>query len=161
MPIVHVFDRISERHPVIVNASDVPLMVHADPGRIQRVIENLLSNAIKYSPQGGTVEVSLAADGSDAVVTVRDHGIGVSAEAIPRIFEASFRAPEAVAAAPGLGLGLSIAMEIARRHGGTIDVRAAEPTGSLFTLRLPLDGSAVEGDRSVAQHLPTGGVSLH
>ena len=161
VPIVQVFDRISERHPVIVNAPDVPLIVHADTARIQRIVENLLSNAIKYSPHGGTVEVTLAADGSDAVVAVRDHGIGVSAEVIPRIFEASFRAPEAVAAAPGLGLGLSIAMEIARRHGGTIDVRPAEPNGTLFALRLPLNGSVVVGDRSVAQHLPASGVSSH
>ena len=144
-----------------MNAPDVPLMVHADTARIQRVIENLLSNAIKYSPNGGTVEVSLAADGSDAVVAVRDHGIGVSEEVIPCIFDASFRAPEAVAAAPGLGLGLSIAMEIARRHGGTIDVRPAEPNGSLFALRLPLNGSVVVNDRSVAQHLPAIGVSSH
>jgi len=159
LPVIEVFDRMSDRHPVIVTATEAPLIVHVDMARIQRVIENLLSNAIKYSPHGGTVEVSLSADGSDAVVAVRDHGIGVSAEVIPHIFDASFRAPEAVAAAPGLGLGLSIAMEIARRHGGTIDVKPAEPNGSLFALRLPLSGSVVVSDRSVAQHLPASGVS--
>jgi signal transduction histidine kinase len=161
LPIVHLYDRISDRHPVVVSAPDVPLMVHADPARIQRVIENLLSNAIKYSPQGGAVQVSLVADGNDAVVTVRDHGMGICAEVIPHIFEASFRAPEAVAAAPGLGLGLSISMEIARRHGGNIEVSPAEPKGCLFALRLPLNRSAAVRDRSHARHAATSGVSLH
>ena len=95
LPIVHLYERISERHPVVVNAPAVPLMAHVDPARIQRVIENLLSNALKYSPQGGAVHVSLFADGSDAVVAVRNHGMGIRTDVMPRIFEASFRAPEA------------------------------------------------------------------
>jgi signal transduction histidine kinase len=138
LPIVRMLDRVSERHPVVVHVPEQPILVHVDTNRLQRVVENLLTNAIKYSPSGGTVEVIVGVDNRTAVVTVRDQGIGISPDALPRIFEMSFRAPEAVATTPGLGLGLSIAIEIAQRHGGTIDVRQVEPRGTLFSLRLPL-----------------------
>jgi signal transduction histidine kinase len=137
-PIVQMFDHMSERHPVMMNVPSLPVMVNADGNRLQRVFENLLTNAIKYSPSGGVVEVCLEIERGEAVVSVRDHGIGISEESLPHIFKPSFRAPEAVAAAPGLGLGLTIATEIAHRHGGVIEVRRADPEGSIVSLRLPL-----------------------
>lgn len=152
-PVVEMFDRISERHPIVMYAADAPLPIQADAARLQRVIENLLANAIKYSPSGGMVEVSAGRDGSDAVVSVRDHGIGISDEALPHIFDPSFRAPEAAAAAPGLGLGLSIAMEISRRHGGTLQARRAMPEGTIFVLRLPLISEAARAGAPAAAHV--------
>ena len=103
-PTVRMFDRVSERHPVLVNIPDVPVMIHADPDLLQRLLENLLTNAIKYSPAGGAVEVEVGVEGASAAVRVRDHGIGISPAALPHIFKGSFRAPEALATAPGLGL---------------------------------------------------------
>jgi signal transduction histidine kinase len=136
-PIVEMMDRFSDRHPIVLDAPDHPVTVHADGERFQRVVENLINNAIKYSPDGGTVELSISAD-RDAVVRVRDYGIGISSEALPRIFEASYRAREAATCAPGLGLGLSIASQVIALHGGTIEAAPAEARGTIVTVRLPL-----------------------
>lgn len=139
-PLVRMMDRMSDRHPVALVTSPEAITVRCDTERIQGVIENLISNAIKYSPDGGAVEVSVSKDdgAAAAIVTVRDYGIGVSNDALPHLFSRGYRAPEAAATAPGLGLGLSISAEIVRRHGGEIEIRAAEPRGSIVTVRLPL-----------------------
>jgi signal transduction histidine kinase len=137
-PIVQMMDRLSERHPVILTLPRDPVLVEVDADRLQRVIENLLNNAIKYSPQGGAVEVSVTLAGGHARLQVRDHGIGISPAALPRVFERSFRAPEAAATAPGLGLGLSIAARIIERHRGSISARPAVDGGTLVEVRLPL-----------------------
>jgi signal transduction histidine kinase len=112
--------------------------VRADADRLQRVVENLVSNGIKYSPGGGTVEVCVGAEGAQAVLTVRDHGIGVSPDAMPRIFERAYRAPDAAVHAPGLGLGLSIAAQVVTHHAGTIAAAPAAGGGTVLTVRLPL-----------------------
>jgi signal transduction histidine kinase len=137
-PIVEMMDRFSERHPVVLDTPEYPVHVNADRDRFQRVLENLINNAIKYSPDGGAVELSISSDAEHAVVRVRDHGIGISQEALPRIFEASYRAQQAVTCAPGLGLGLSIAAQVIARHGGTIEAAPAEGRGTTITVRLPL-----------------------
>jgi signal transduction histidine kinase len=84
------------------------------------------------------VEVSISSQGTRAVISVRDQGIGISPAALPRIFEASYRAPEAASCAPGLGLGLSIAAQVIALHGGTIEAVPAEGGGTTVTVRLPL-----------------------
>jgi signal transduction histidine kinase len=137
-PIVEMMDRFSERHPIVLDAPDDPVTVRVDGDRVQRVLENLINNAIKYSPDGGPVEVSLSSDGESAVLTVRDYGIGISPVVLPRIFEASYRAPEAISCAPGLGLGLSIAAQVIARHDGTIEAAPADGCGTRVTVRLPL-----------------------
>ena len=137
-PIVRMLDRVSERHPMAVAIEANPLVIDGDADRLGRVVENLITNAIKYSPTGGAVEVCVGEEDGSAVLTVRDHGIGVSDDARDRLFAPGYRAPEAVRVAPGLGLGLYTAAEIVRRHGGTIEVAAAEGAGTMFTVRLPL-----------------------
>jgi signal transduction histidine kinase len=137
-PIVEMMDRFSERHPIVLLMPDRPIPVAADGERLQRVLENLINNAIKYSPDGGVIEVTIAAGEAEANIRVRDHGMGISRDALPRIFERSFRAPEATAQAPGLGLGLSIAAQVVERHGGSIEAAAARGGGTVVTVRLPL-----------------------
>jgi signal transduction histidine kinase len=137
-PIVEMMDRFSERHPIVLQTPDHPVTVRADGDRFQRVLENLINNAIKYSPDGGAVELSISSTGEQALLCVRDYGIGISSEAMPRVFEASYRAQEALTCAPGLGLGLSIAAQVIARHGGTIDAAPAEGRGTTFSVRLPL-----------------------
>jgi signal transduction histidine kinase len=136
-PIVQMLDRVSHRHPIAIAMPDEPIPIAGDAERLQRVMENIISNAIKYSPQGGSIEVSVGPEHGTALLSVRDHGIGVSAEALPRIFQPSFRAAEAAQTAAGLGLGLSIAAEIMRLHGGEITAVNAQP-GLIVSLRFPL-----------------------
>lgn len=137
-PIVEMMDRFSERHPIVLVTPEHPVNVVVDGDRIQRVLENLISNAIKYSPDGGAVELSISSHQDQAVVRVRDYGIGISREALPHIFEPSYRAREATTCAPGLGLGLSIAAQVIARHHGTIQAAPAEGCGTTFAVRLPL-----------------------
>lgn len=138
-PVVEMMDRFSDRHPVVLAVPDTPVIVHVDADRLQRVIENLVNNAVKYSPDGGAVEISIDVERDDVVLRVRDYGIGISQSALPRIFERSFRAPEASTHAPGLGLGLSIAAEVVARHGGTITAGDADTggPGTTVCVRLP------------------------
>jgi signal transduction histidine kinase len=136
-PIVHMFEQMSARHAIALAVPPHPILIRGDREHLQRVVENVLSNAIKYSPDGGPIEVTLAVDGSEAIVSVRDYGIGISEKALPRIFQSRFRAPEASTTAPGFGLGLSIAAEIVARHGGAMRAVNAHP-GLLVSVRVPL-----------------------
>jgi signal transduction histidine kinase len=103
--------------------------------RIEQVITNLLSNAVKYGP-GHPIEVRVAPTGAMARVTVRDHGIGITAEAARRIF-GRFERAVSVRHYGGLGLGLYVAKQIAEAHGGSIRVESREGDGALFVLELP------------------------
>jgi signal transduction histidine kinase len=150
-PVVDMLDRLSSRHPIVLATPDHPVIVEADAERLQRVVENLVNNAIKYSPEGGPVEVSLIVGEGDAVLSVRDYGIGISPQALPHIFDRSYRAPEAQSVAPGLGLGLNIAAQIVARHGGTVTAQAAEPRGAIVSLRMPLEAAQT---RSVIHSAP-------
>lgn len=143
-------DQLSDRHPILLTVGDESVTVDADVERLQRVVENLLNNAIKYSPDGGPIEVSVARDGSEALLAVRDHGMGVSVEARSHIFERSYRAPEATET-PGLGLGLSIAAHIVKLHKGTIRLDTPQDGGAVFTVRLPVSrrSDVVAGEKGM------------
>jgi signal transduction histidine kinase len=157
-PVVQMFDKMSDRHPIVLRAAEGLPAVECDVERVQRVVENLIGNAIKYSPEGGCVEVTIDTDGAHVEVTIADQGIGISATSLPHIFERSFRAPEAAEAAPGLGLGLHTAAEIVRLHGGRLTAASREPRGTIMRLRLPRATSR-PGTPSAA--LPEGVGTVH
>lgn len=105
---------------------------------LRRVVLNLTENAIKYSPAGSTVEVSVGVDQGEATVVVRDHGCGIPAADLPYIFQPFYRADPARARdTGGSGLGLAIADQVARAHGGRLEVVSQLGEGATFTLRLP------------------------
>ena len=79
--------------------------------------------------------------------------MGISSDALPRLFERGYRAREAVATAPGLGLGLNISAEIVKRHGGTIEARRGQPRGSIVIVRLPLVNESQNSERDVGGHV--------
>lgn len=117
-----------------------PAAVLGDADELKAAVSNLIDNAIKYS--GGDVQVQvdlLALDARRIAVRVHDHGIGISAPEIKRIFRRFYRIPEAVAMrVKGSGLGLFIVSSIARRHGGRVSAQSEGPgRGSTFTLQLP------------------------
>ena len=113
--------------------------VLADRDRLLTIVTNLLDNAVKYSPEGGKVEVSLTARAGTAMVKVRDHGLGIAAADLPRLFTRFGRIVTAGNShIPGTGLGLYLAREVARMHGGDITVESEEGVGSTFVLVLPM-----------------------
>jgi heavy metal sensor kinase len=117
---------------------DGPLPLPGDGPRLRQVFINLLDNAIKYTPTGGTVRVQLARGDGAAVVTVRDTGIGISPEHLPRVFDRFYRVDKARSREQGgTGLGLSIARSIVASHGGSIKVDSAPGQGTTFTVTLP------------------------
>ena len=105
---------------------------------IYRLVFNLVENGIKYNRPGGFVKLLLAGDEKDCLLTVSDNGIGIPEGDMPRIFDRFYRVDKMRSrAAGGTGLGLSIAADTARRRGGSIEVRAREGGGTVFTVRLP------------------------
>jgi two-component system sensor histidine kinase MtrB len=132
-------------------------MVDCDARRIERVVRNLIGNAIEHA-EGKPVLVGVGADGLAAAVTVRDHGVGLSEEDLPHVFDRFWRAdPARARTTGGTGLGLSIALEDARLHGGWLEAWGEPGAGASFRLTipcragdvlvdspLPLDGAVVE-----------------
>lgn len=114
------------------------IWVMGDMMRLEIVINNLVDNAIKYSPSGGDVITALSTDGELALVMVSDKGIGIAAEDMSRLFVRFSRLGQ-LAEVPGTGLGLYLARELARLHGGDIKVVSTPGQGSEFTLSLPLE----------------------
>ncbi|WP_344008980.1 ATP-binding protein [Nocardioides lentus] len=118
---------------------DGPVLVHGDPDHLDRVLVNLVSNAVKFTDDGGRVEVSLHAEDGEAVLTVRDTGIGIPEGEQARLFTKFFRSSTAQERAiQGTGLGLSIVHSIVAAHGGRILVRSAHLAGTTVAVRLPL-----------------------
>jgi signal transduction histidine kinase len=160
--VVQMLEHSSGRHHLLLTLPDDPVLVRCDRDYLRGVFENVIVNAVKYSPDGGRVEVGLQTEGGEAVVRVRDYGIGISPTALPHIFERAYRAPEAEATAMGLGIGLSIAAEIVQRHDGRIEVALAPPKGTVVLLRFPLASAPAAGaDVPSATPPPPDGVARH
>ncbi|MGZ4107813.1 MAG: sensor histidine kinase, partial [Tumebacillaceae bacterium] len=115
-----------------------PLMICADGDRIMQVLINLVGNAIVYTSSGGEVVVSVEDRGEEAAILVRDTGIGIPAEDLPRLFERFYRVDKARARrSGGTGLGLAIVKHIVEGHGGYVEVESQVGQGSLFRVILP------------------------
>lgn len=113
-------------------------VIQADRDKIVMAMHNLVGNAVKYTPEGGQVDVSVEVAGDRLVMEVSDTGLGITTEDQKRIFEKFYRAQdERMAGIPGTGLGLSLAREVVRLHGGDITVDSEHGKGSTFTLSLP------------------------
>ncbi|GHH40872.1 sensor histidine kinase [Streptomyces candidus] len=122
------------------------LMARLDPRRLDVILANLVGNALKHG--GSPVGVSVRADDGELVIEVRDHGPGIPAEVLPHVFDRFYKASASRPRSEGSGLGLSIAMENALIHGGTITAANCPDGGAKFTLRLPRDVSPEPGPDS-------------
>ncbi|HLZ31936.1 MAG TPA: ATP-binding protein [Chloroflexota bacterium] len=131
------FERVSLQTSVALSQNG-PLMVSADPERIERVLTNLLTNALKYSPPRTPVVVGVAEAPAEAVVSVADQGAGIAPEELPRLFQRFTRGRAGPKAdVSGLGLGLYIARLMVEAHGGHIRVESEVGKGSTFFFTLP------------------------
>jgi len=146
-----VVEDLAEQYQIPAEAAGVHLSAEVAPGcavdadrvQIERMITNLLSNAIKFTPEGGSVRISVRPVDGHAEIVVEDTGRGIPTEHLPHIFDRFYRVPgSGTAPAPeqGLGLGLSFVAWIVKAHKGTIEVDSTPGQGTRFTIKLPAAG---------------------
>jgi signal transduction histidine kinase len=116
-----------------------PVWINADDTRMEQIVANLVGNALKFTPAGGTISVGVKRAGDDAILSVRDTGVGMSAELASRAFELFVQGDAALDRGQGgLGIGLTLVRRLAELHGGTASAASGGPgSGSEFTVRLP------------------------
>lgn len=125
-----------ESHRVALTGDEAPLLVHADPDHIDQVVLHLLANVAKYTHEIAQIAVTLERRGDHVSLTVRDRGIGIPADELPRVFGRFYRASNGFGG--GLGLGLFIAQQTVARSGGKLEAESALGQGSTFRVILPL-----------------------
>jgi signal transduction histidine kinase len=146
----------TEKNIALTSEVKRPLAIHGDNTKLRQVVTNLLSNAIKFTPQGGKVEFIARSDDHAVVLIVKDSGIGIRADELPRLFERFFRASSArEAGIHGNGIGLHVAKAVVEAHGGGISVESSPGAGSTFTVRLP----AASGNGATGAQTGDGGRS--
>lgn len=127
---------------MIETSRKLPGLIEADQALLHQAVYNLVENAIKYTPENGTVALRVHASESEIFFDIEDSGIGISKDALKRLFEKFFRsAQRAARAQQGTGLGLAIVRSIAERHGGEVWVESVEGEGSTFHLKIPIKQS--------------------
>jgi two-component system CheB/CheR fusion protein len=146
----------ARRHRLLLSLPPRPMLLEADPARLQQALANLLNNAAKYTDPGGKVTLLAERDGNAwLVLTVEDSGRGIDPEFLPRVFDLFAQEDRSLErAAGGLGIGLTLVRSIAEIHGGSVTVQSAGPgQGSTFVLRLPAPANL----RRPHATLPAGG----
>ena len=127
------------KHELTVSLPTQAIWVHADAARLEQVVVNLLTNAAKYTDQGGHVWLTVQQEGEEAVLRVRDTGVGIAPEILPRIFDLFTQAERSLDRSQGgLGIGLALVQRLVEMHGGTVAVSSALGQGSEFVVRLPV-----------------------
>ena len=134
-------------HTLTVRLPDTPLPVLGDPTRLTQIVANLVQNASKYTPAGGHLEVAAWREGGTITIAVRDDGIGIAPEHVPRLFETFSQVVPGLGRGGGLGLGLAIVRGLVTLHGGRVEVRSpGRDRGSEFLVHL--------GARAAAEPAP-------
>ncbi len=148
---------------VTVESTGPSPVVAADPAALEQVLVNLLDNAVKYSYGRKEVLVRVGTAGSEAILEVIDHGVGIRPEELPRIFDRFYRGSGAALNRQGFGLGLAIARELVAAHRGRIEVDSVVERGSTFRVRLPLlDRRPRRSEEAAAraEPVPKGGMAV-
>jgi PAS domain S-box-containing protein len=128
------------RHDLAISLPQEPLMFEADPVRLEQIVSNLLNNAAKYTNPGGRIWLSAQRESDHVLISVRDSGIGISPDMLPRIFEMFTQIEHSTSRTQGgLGIGLTLVRSLVEMHGGKVEARSEGPgKGSEFIVRLPL-----------------------
>jgi signal transduction histidine kinase len=128
---------ISKSHRITVNLENLPDHIDADKFALEQVFSNLLSNATKYAPRHPDIHVTGRQEGNHVVIVVQDHGVGIDAEDVPKIFQRYFRARTS-SGIPGTGLGLYLVKKIIDLHGGSIEIDTQKGRGTSLIVKLPI-----------------------
>jgi signal transduction histidine kinase/ActR/RegA family two-component response regulator len=130
----------AHRHRLSIALPPKPVIVEADPNRMSQVLTNLLNNAAKYTEDGGQIRLAVAREGDRVAMRVRDNGVGIRRETLPRIFDLYSQADQSLDRSQGgLGLGLTLVRSLVDLHGGSVEARSDGPgQGSEFIVRLPV-----------------------
>jgi PAS domain S-box-containing protein len=131
------------RHRVTVRAE--PVIVNADPIRLEQIIRNILDNSVKFTPSGGSVDVEILREEQEAVLRITDTGIGINPEMLTRVFELFAQAEQPIdRSVGGLGIGLTLSRRLVELHGGSIVAASDGPgRGAQFTVRLPVEAASL------------------
>jgi PAS domain S-box-containing protein len=134
-------------HELTVTLPPEPVHLEADPTRLAQILLNLLNNAAKYTEQGGRIWLTAEREGEAVVIRVKDTGVGIPAEMLPRVFELFTQAERSLERAQGgLGIGLTLVQRLVQMHGGSVEARSEGPgKGSEFVVRLPAARAGDEG----------------
>ena len=132
-------EELSSRHSIVVDDHDLPDEIVADPTSLRHIFTNLLSNATKYSPDADRVDVVAEQAGEDVLISVKDYGLGIAEEDLPKLGDRYFRG-QTITGIPGTGIGLSLLKMLLAAHDGSMEVKSTVGEGSEFTVRLPRQG---------------------
>ena len=137
--VVEIFEMIAQTKQIklALQHSSEPLVVHADNDMLKTVVRNFLSNAVKFSPANSTIDIIMSREGDNAKISVRDHGVGISADRLETIFHKG-ETTYGTGGEEGSGLGLQLCQDFARKNGGDCTVESVEGEGSTFSVLIPL-----------------------
>ena len=150
--ILNRFDKIknqdeTKKYEIIRDYPITPIWVEIDTDKLTQVIDNIMNNATKYSPDGGTITVSIKTTDEQLILSIADEGLGIPKQDLPKIFDRFYRVDKARSRAQGgTGLGLAIAKEIIKQHQGFIWAKSEYGVGSTFTIVLPYENDGVRDD---------------
>jgi PAS domain S-box-containing protein len=148
------------QHALVVSLPPQPVWLHADVTRLEQVLVNLLNNAAKYTDDGGRIDLTIRTELNDVVLTVRDNGIGIDKDLLPRVFDLFTQAERSLdRSRGGLGIGLSLVQRLVSMHAGTVTAKSVVGEGSEFVVRLPL--ADPPASRTQAPTRQTNGTTLH
>lgn len=153
----------ASRHRLTISLPEDPIILDADPVRLAQALTNLLNNAAKYTQPEGQIWISARRDGGQALLSVRDDGIGIPREMLPKIFDLFAQVDrKSTHAQGGLGIGLTLVRNLVELHGGSVEARSAGPDkGSEFLIQLPLGGSLAMSDKMGHQSLQHDTMTAH
>jgi PAS domain S-box-containing protein len=149
------------RHELTVSLPRQPIWLYADASRLEQVIVNLLTNAAKYTDEGGRIWLNVQAEGEECVLRVRDTGVGIAPDLLPRIFDLFTQAERSLARSQGeLGIGLALVQRLVEMHGGRVEAHSSLGQGSEFVVRLPMASAAEAQSSPPTEHSRPTGPSL-
>ena len=151
----------AHQHSLSASLPEQPVVIEADPIRLEQIVVNLVNNAAKYTPLNGRIAVKVSQDRDDVVIRVRDNGMGMSEELLPRVFDLFKQGDGSLFRSGGLGIGLTIVQKLVALHGGSVTAHSEGPgRGSEFVVRLPIGTAGAVREKSF-RHPPDRIARLH